>query len=61
MPASPNKIKYNNEYNKRTWDVFTVRFRKGELQKYKDLAKKQDKSLNSFFIDAIDFYIASIK
>ena len=48
-------------YIKKTYDAVTFRVKKGKKSELQNIAKSLDKSLNQFIIDAIDFYIASIK
>ena len=48
-------------YIKKNYDAVTFRVKKGKKSELQNIAKSLDKSLNQFIIDAIDFYIASIK
>ena len=48
-------------YIKKTYDSITLRVKKGRHSELKNIAENLDKSLNQFIVDAIDFYIASIK
>ena len=48
-------------YIKKTYDAVTFRVKKGRKAELQNIAKNFDKSLNQFIVDAIDFYIASIK
>ena len=48
-------------YIKKTYDRITLRVKKGRHPELQAIAKSLDKSLNQFIVDAIDFYIASIK
>ena len=48
-------------YIKKTYDAVTFRVKKGKRSELQSIAKNFNKSLNQFILDAIDFYIASIK
>ncbi len=48
-------------YVKKNYDRITLRVKKGRHSELQTIAKNLDKSLNQFIVDAIDFYIASIK
>ena len=62
MPASKANQKAVNKYIKNNYDRFTMHFKKGEKDKYRDFAEKQGKSLNSFIIELLqEAYISSEK
>lgn len=42
-----------NEYNKKAYDFMRLFVKKGELEKLKEIAKNQGKSLNKFVTDAV--------
>ena len=48
-------------YIKKNYDRITLRVKKGRHSELQTIAKNLDKSLNQFIVDAIDFFIASIK
>lgn len=49
-----DKIKYNNEYNKNSYDRITILLKKGEKEKIKEWCKVHNKSLNQMMIDLIN-------
>ena len=50
-----------NKYNKKTYDFLRLFVKKGELEKLKEIAKSQGKSLNKFVTDAIYKEVELIK
>ena len=42
-----------NKYNKKAYDFMRLFVKKGELEKLKEIAKIQGKSLNKFVTDAV--------
>lgn len=50
-----------NVYNKKAYDFMRLFVKKGELEKLKEIAKNQGKSLNRFVVDAIYKEIETIK
>ena len=41
------------KYNQKNYDYIRITVKKGELEKLKEIAKNQGKSLNKFVVDAI--------
>lgn len=50
-----------NKYNKKAYDFMRLFVKKGELEKLKEIAKSQGKSLNKFVTDAIYKEVELIK
>ena len=50
-----------NKYNKKTYDFMRLFVKKGELEKLKEIAKSQGKSLNKFVTDAVYKEVDSIR
>ena len=50
-----------NVYNKKAYDFMRLFVKKGELEKLKEIAKNQGKSLNRFVTDAVYKEIETIK
>jgi len=50
-----------NVYNKKAYDFMRLFVKKGELEKLKEIAKNQGKSLNKFVTDAVYKEIETIK
>lgn len=51
---SYDKIKYNNDYNKKMYEDIKIRIKKGEKEKIKEWCKAHNKSLNQMMIDLIN-------
>lgn len=51
---SEKQNKWTQDYIKKAYDEIKVRVPKGEKEKYKAYAEKQDKSLNQLIIDLLD-------
>jgi len=49
------------KYNQKNYDYIRITVKKGELEKLKEIAKNQGKSLNKFVVDAIYKEIEAIK
>lgn len=52
MGSSATKAK--NKYNQKTYDRFILNLPKGEKERYKDIAEKEDMSLSAYIIQAIE-------
>ena len=50
-----------NKYNKKAYDFMRLFVKKGELEKLKEIAKSQGKSLNKFVTDAVYKEVDSIR
>ena len=48
-------------YNKKTYDRINIIVKKGQREIIKDFAAKQGKSLNRFFLDAVEAEMNKIK
>lgn len=51
---SQAKIKASNKYVEKTYERFTLRFKKGEQEKVKEHAESKGLSLNSYIIKLIE-------
>ena len=49
------------KYNQKNYDYLRIAVKKGELEKLKEFAKSQGKSLNKFVTDAINKEVEAIK
>lgn len=54
--AEFNKIKYNNEYNKRSYDRINLMTEKGKKSQWTEKAKAAGLSLNAYITRAVDNY-----
>ena len=54
--AEFNKIKYNNEYNKQSYDRINLMTEKGKKSKWTEKAKAAGLSLNAYITRAVDNY-----
>lgn len=54
--ADFNKIKYNNEYNKQSYDRINLMTEKGKKSQWAEKAKAAGLSLNSYITRAVDNY-----
>ncbi len=54
MGEKYDKVKYNNQYNKETYDRITLLVKKGRKAEIKAAAEKRGESINSFVNRAID-------
>lgn len=54
--AEFNKIKYNNEYNKQSYDRINLMTEKGKKSKWTEKAKAAGLSLNAYITRAVDSY-----
>lgn len=53
--------KAKNKWNKKNYDQFLLTMQKGDKERYRDLAGKEDMSLNAYIIRAIEEYISHDK
>ena len=51
-----NKIKYNNEYNKQSYDRISLMTTKGKKSEWNEKAKSAGLSLNAYITQAVDSY-----
>ena len=51
-----NKIKYNNEYNKQSYDRINLMTTKGKKSEWNEKAKSAGLSLNAYITQAVDSY-----
>ena len=49
-----NKIKYNNEYNKQSYDRINLMTTKGKKSEWNEKAKSAGLSLNAYITQAVD-------
>lgn len=54
--AEFNKIKYNNEYNKQSYDRINLMTEKGKKSQWAEKAKAAGLSLNAYITRAVDNY-----
>lgn len=54
--AEFNKIKYNNEYNKQSYDRINLMTEKGKKSQWTEKAKAAGLSLNAYITRAVDSY-----
>ena len=54
MGKKYDKVKYNNQYNKETYDRITLLVKKGRKAEIKAVAEKHGESINSFVNRAIE-------
>lgn len=54
--AEFNKIKYNNEYNKQSYDRINLMTEKGKKSQWSEKAKAAGLSLNAYITRAVDSY-----
>lgn len=54
--AEFNKIKYNNEYNKQSYDRINLMTEKGKKSQWTEKAKAAGLSLNAYITRAVDNY-----
>lgn len=54
--AEFNKIKYNNEYNKQSYDRINLMTEKGKKSQWTEKAKAAGLSLNAYITIAVDSY-----
>ena len=54
--ADFNKIKYNNEYNKQSYDRINLMTEKGKKSQWAEKAKAAGLSLNAYITRAVDSY-----
>ena len=54
--ADFNKIKYNNEYNKQSYDRINLMTEKGKKSQWAEKAKAAGLSLNAYITRAVDNY-----
>ena len=54
--AEFNKIKYNNEYNKQSYDRINLMTEKGKKSQWTEKAKAAGLSLNAYITIAVDNY-----
>lgn len=54
--AEFNKIKYNNEYNKQSYDRINLMTEKGKKSQWSEKAKAAGLSLNAYITRAVDNY-----
>jgi len=47
-------FKYINDYQKEKYDRITIMVKKGEKERYKDLAKERGMSMTEFIVDCIE-------
>lgn len=52
MGSSATKAK--NKYNQKNYDRFILNLPKGEKERYKDIAEKENMSLSAYIIQAIE-------
>lgn len=52
---------YKNDFAREKYDRFSLMLNKGDKEKYTELAKAEEKSLNDFIKTAIKFYIENHK
>lgn len=43
-----------NKYNRKNYDQYLLTLKKGEKERYQQIARSKDVSLNSFIIEAIE-------
>lgn len=57
MAITKAQMKATKKYQDKTYDRIYLNVKKGKKDELKNIAKKQDKSLNEFINDSIDYYI----
>lgn len=51
---SEKQNKWSQDYNKKAYDVVTVRVPKGKREAYKEYAESQGKSLNQLIVELLE-------